>query len=284
MQPMTREGALVLVATPIGNLGDLAPRAVEALKSADVIAAEDTRRTRALLSHAGIPGGHRLVAVHEHNERTRAAELVERIRSGERVAFVTDAGMPGISDPGERLVRVCAEAGMKVEVVPGPSAALAALVVSGLPTSRFVMEGFLPRSGRDRTTRLAEVAAEPRTVVLFEAPNRVAATMADLAAVCGGDRRVVIARELTKLYEEVWRGTLAEAVARVEAHEPRGEHVLVLAGAPPTDAPDDDAIRAAVRGLLGDGVSARDAAAEVATALGVPKRRVYDIAITLRRP
>jgi len=281
---MTREGALVLVATPIGNLGDLAPRAVEALKSADVIAAEDTRRTRALLSHAGIPGGHRLVAVHEHNERTRAAELVERIRSGERVAFVTDAGMPGISDPGERLVRVCAEAGMKVEVVPGPSAALAALVVSGLPTSRFVMEGFLPRSGRDRTTRLAEVAAEPRTVVLFEAPNRVAATMADLAAVCGGDRRVVIARELTKLYEEVWRGTLAEAVARVEAHEPRGEHVLVLAGAPPTDAPDDDAIRAAVRGLLGDGVSARDAAAEVATALGVPKRRVYDIAITLRRP
>jgi len=281
---MTREGALVLVATPIGNLGDLAPRAVEALKSADVIAAEDTRRTRALLSHAGIPGGHRLVAVHEHNERTRAAELVERIRSGERVAFVTDAGMPGISDPGERLVRVCAEAGLKVEVVPGPSAALAALVVSGLPTSRFVMEGFLPRSGRDRTTRLAEVAAEPRTVVLFEAPNRVAATMADLAAVCGGDRRVVIARELTKLYEEVWRGTLAEAVARVEAHEPRGEHVLVLAGAPPTDAPDDDAIRAAVRGLLGDGVSARDAAAEVATALGVPKRRVYDIAITLRRP
>ena len=281
---MTREGALVLVATPIGNLGDLAPRAVEALKSADVIAAEDTRRTRALLSHAGIPGGHRLVAVHEHNERTRAAELVERIRSGERVAFVTDAGLPGISDPGERLVRVCAEAGMKVEVVPGPSAALAALVVSGLPTSRFVMEGFLPRSGRDRTTRLAEVAAEPRTVVLFEAPNRVAATMADLAAVCGGDRRVVIARELTKLYEEVWRGTLAEAVARVEAHEPRGEHVLVLAGAPPTDAPDDDAIRAAVRGLLGDGVSARDAAAEVATALGVPKRRVYDIAITLRRP
>ncbi|MFA5882885.1 MAG: 16S rRNA (cytidine(1402)-2'-O)-methyltransferase [Acidimicrobiia bacterium] len=284
MRAVTREGALVLVATPIGNLGDLAPRAVEALRSADVIAAEDTRRTRALLTHAGVPGGRRLIAVHEHNERARAAELVERIRAGARVAFVTDAGMPGISDPGERLVRVCSEAGLRVEVVPGPSAALAALVVSGLPTSRFVMEGFLPRSGKERTTRLAELSVETRTAVLFEAPNRVAATLGDLVAVCGGERRVVIARELTKRYEEVWRGTLTEAVAHVVDHEPRGEHVLVLAGASPTGAPDDDAIRAAVQGLLGDGVSARDAAAEVAAALGVPKRRAYDIAIALRRP
>jgi len=280
---MTREGALVLVATPIGNLGDLSPRAVEVLRTADVIAAEDTRRTRALLTHAGIPGGRKLVAVHEHNERARAAELVERIRTGDQVAFVTDAGMPGISDPGERLVRVCVEAGLKVEVVPGPSAVLAALVVSGLPTARFVMEGFLPRSGRDRTTRLADVATDPRTVVLFEAPNRITATLGDLAGVCGLDRRIVIARELTKRFEEVWRGTLAEAIEHVGAHEPRGEHVLVLGGAPPTGAPDDDAIRAAVRGLLGDGVSARDAAAEVASALGVPKRRAYDIAIALPR-
>ena len=280
---MTREGALVLVATPIGNLGDLSPRAVEALRAADVIAAEDTRRTRALLTHAGIPGGRKLVAVHEHNERARAAELVERIRTGDQVAFVTDAGMPGISDPGERLVRVCVEAGLKVEVVPGPSAVLAALVVSGLPTARFVMEGFLPRSGRDRTTRLADVATDPRTVVLFEAPNRITATLGDLAGVCGLDRRIVIARELTKRFEEVWRGTLAEAIEHVGAHEPRGEHVLVLGGAPPTGAPDDDAIRAAVQGLLGDGVSARDAAAEVASALGVPKRRAYDIAIALPR-
>ena len=280
---MTREGALVLVATPIGNLGDLSPRAVEVLRTADVIAAEDTRRTRALLTHAGIPGGRKLVAVHEHNDRARAAELVERIRTGDQVAFVTDAGMPGISDPGERLVRVCVEAGLKVEVVPGPSAVLAALVVSGLPTARFVMEGFLPRSGRDRTTRLADVATDPRTVVLFEAPNRITATLGDLAGVCGDTRPVVIARELTKRYEEVWRGTLAEAIEHVGAHEPRGEHVLVLGGAPPTGAPDDDAIRAAVRGLLGDGVSARDAAAEVASALGVPKRRAYDIAIALPR-
>jgi len=281
---MSREGALVLVATPIGNLGDLSPRAVEALRTADVIAAEDTRRTRGLMTHAGVAGGARLVSVHEHNERTRAAELVERIRTGDRVVFVTDAGTPGISDPGERLVRVCVEAGLAVEVVPGPSAVLAALVVSGLPTARFVMEGFLPRSGRERAERLALVGAEPRTTVLFEAPNRVGTTIADLAAACGGDRRVVIARELTKRFEEVWRGTLAEAVARVAEAEPRGEHVLVLAGAPPAAPPDDDTVRAAVAALVADGASTRDAAAEVAATLGVPKRRAYDIATGLRHP
>lgn len=284
MRSVSREGVLVLVATPIGNLGDLSPRAVEALRAADVIAAEDTRRTRALLTHAGLSAGARLVAVHEHNERARAAELVERIRAGDRVVVVTDAGMPGISDPGERLVRVCVEAGLAVEVVPGPSAVLAALVVSGLPTARFVMEGFLPRSGRDRAERLASVASETRTTVLFEAPHRIAATLADLADVCGPSRRVVIARELTKKFEEVWRGTLQAAVARVDAVPPRGEHVLVLDGAPPAAAPDDAAVRAAVAERLAAGASTRDAAAEVADALGVPKRRAYAIATALRHP
>jgi 16S rRNA (cytidine1402-2'-O)-methyltransferase len=279
-----REGALILVGTPIGNLGDLSPRAVEALRAADVIAAEDTRRTRALLTHAGIPGGARLVSVHEHNERARAAELVEQVRRGDRVAFVTDAGMPGISDPGERLVRVCVAAGLAVEVVPGPSAVLAALVVSGLPTARFVMEGFLPRTGRERAERIALVAAEPRTTVLFEAPHRVVATLTDLAAACGDDRRVVIARELTKRFEEVWRGTLGDARARVTEEAPRGEHVLVLAGAEPVGAPSDEAVRDAVARLLAEGLSARDAAAAVAATLGVPKRRAYDIATTLRHP
>lgn len=274
----------MLVATPIGNLGDLAPRAVEVLRTADVIAAEDTRRTRALLTHAGVPGGRRLIALHEHNERARAADLVERIRRGDRVAFVCDAGMPGISDPGERLVRVCAEAGLRVEVVPGPSAALAALVVSGLPTARFVMEGFLPRSGKERTERLGQVAAERRTTVLFEAPNRVGATLADLAGACGGDRRVVIARELTKRFEDVWRGTLAEAVEHVAAHEPRGEHVVVLGPAPPADAPDDQTVGDAVRARLATGASVRDAATEVASELGIPRRRAYDIANAVRRP
>lgn len=276
-------GALVLVATPIGNLGDLAPRAVEALRSADLVAAEDTRRTRALMTHAGVTGGRRLIAVHAHNERSRAAELVERIRGGARVAFVTDAGMPGISDPGERLVRVCVEAGLRVEVVPGPSAALTALVISGLPTARFVVEGFLPRSGRDRADRLAELAGEPRTAVIFEAPNRVAATLRDLAATCGGTRRVAIARELTKLYEEVWRGTLDDAVAHVAGHVPRGEHVLVLAGAAPAGPVDDETVEVAVARALADGLSARDAAAAVAVDLGVAKRRAYDIAVRLRR-
>src|SRR5262245_61984250 len=279
---MSREGALVLVARPIAKLGDLAPRAVETLREVDVIAAEDTRRTRTLLSHAGVPAGRRLVSVHAHNERARAAELVERIRSGDRVAFVCDAGMPGISDPGERLVRVCLDAGLRVELVPGPSATLSALVLSGLPTARFVVEGFLPRSGRDRAERLAEVAREPRTIVIFEAPHRVAATVVDLAAACGDERQIAIARELTKLYEEVWRGTLGDAVVHVGAHEPRGEHVLVVEGAPPAAAVDDGALEAAVARELASGASARDAAAAVALDLDVPKRRAYDIAVRLR--
>lgn len=282
MRGVSREGALVLVATPIGNLGDLAPRAVEALRAADVIAAEDTRRTRALLTHAGVPGGRRLVAVHGHNERARAAELVERIRRGATVAFVCDAGMPGISDPGERLVRVCAEAGLRVEVVPGPSAALAALVVSGLPTARFVMEGFLPRAGGDRAERLAALAAETRTAVVFEAPHRVAATLRDLLAACGPDRRVVIARELTKVHEEVWRGTLARAVAHVEAREPRGEHVLVLGGAPAPGDVDDAAIEVMIDEVAPLGLGAKETAREVARRLGVPSRRAYDAVLARR--
>jgi 16S rRNA (cytidine1402-2'-O)-methyltransferase len=207
---------------------------------------------------------------------------VQRIQSGDRVAFVCDAGMPGISDPGERLVRVCLDAGLRVELVPGPSATLAALVLSGLPTARFVVEGFLPRSGRDREQRLADIAQEPRTIVIFEAPHRVAGTIADLAAACGADRRVAIARELTKLYEEVWRGTLRDAVVHVGAQEPRGEHVLVVDGAPPAAAVDDDVLESAVARELAAGASARDAAAAVAVDLGVPKRRAYDVAVRLR--
>ena len=199
-------GRLVLVGTPIGNLGDLSPRAVEALTSADTIACEDTRRTRALLAHLGVPGGRRLLAVHDHNEAAAVRDVVDRLDEGERLVVVTDAGMPGISDPGERLVAAAAAAGHRVEVVPGPSALLAALVVSGLSTSRFVFEGFLPRKGSTRAQRLAELAGEARTVILFEAPHRVRQTVTDLAAAAGGLRRVVLVRELTKLHEEVWRG------------------------------------------------------------------------------
>ena len=272
---------LVLVGTPIGNLADLPPRAVDALAAADAICCEDTRRTGRLLEHAGVARP-ALIVVNDHTEVRAIAGVLDRLDRGERVAVVSDAGMPGISDPGERLVRAAVDAGHPVEVVPGPSAAVAALVVSGLPSGRFAFEGFLPRKGSGRTSRLAELATEARTVVLYEAPHRVARTLADLAAACGADRRVSIARELTKLHEEHWRGTLAEAVAWATGSEPRGELVLVLDGAPPPPAVDAHRIEAALTEELNDGASARDAAATVAHDLGVPKRRAYELAVQLR--
>jgi 16S rRNA (cytidine1402-2'-O)-methyltransferase len=275
-------GRLVLVGTPIGNLDDLSPRAVDALRAADVIAAEDTRRTRALLSHAGISAGSRLRAVHADNERAVATRIVDEIRDGARVAVVTDAGMPGISDPGAVLVRACLDAGLTVEAVPGPSAALTALVVSGLPTDRFVFEGFLPRKGRARTERLAALAGESRTTVVFESPSRVRATLADLAQACGADRPVAVARELTKMFEDVWRGPLGDAVTHAERTEPRGEYVLVVGPAAERAPADDAAVEDAIRAALADGRSARDAATEVAAELGVPRRRAYAAATRLR--
>ena len=275
-------GRLVLVATPIGNLGDLSPRAVEALATADVVAAEDTRRTRALLTHAGVPAAGRLRAVHEHNEQESASWVVDAVQEGTDVAYVTDAGMPGISDPGARLVRACLDAGLAVDVVPGPSAVLAALVVSGFPTDRFVVEGFLPRRGVDRRERIATRVPETRTVVLYESPKRVQATLTQLLAACGPRREVAVARELTKLHQEVWRGPLDEAVGHVELTEPRGEHVLVLAPAPPTPEASDSEVGAHVLAALAEGLSTRDAAARVARDLKVPRRRTYDAAMRLK--
>lgn len=272
-------GRLVLVGTPIGNLGDLAPRAIEALAAADVVCCEDTRRTGRLLQHAGVRAS-ALVVVNDHTEERLADQVVARLARGEVVAVVTDAGMPGISDPGERLVAAAVAAGHVVEVVPGPSAALAGLVASGLPTGRFAFEGFLPRKGSARTERLAAVAAERRTTVLYEAPHRLARTLDDLAGACGGDRRVALARELTKLHEEVWRSTLADAVAHVAAVEPRGEYVVVLDGAAAPEPATDAQILAALAASRAAGASTRDAVAEVAAALGVPKRHVYDLATT----
>jgi 16S rRNA (cytidine1402-2'-O)-methyltransferase len=273
--------ALVLVGTPIGNLSDLSPRAVEALGAADAICCEDTRRTGRLLQHAGIPR-RPLIVVNDHTEAAAVDAVLGRLARGERVAVVTDAGMPGIADPGERLVRAAVRAGHPVEVVPGPSAAIAAVVTSGLPTGRFAFEGFLPRKGSGRTDRLAEVARERRTVVLYEAPHRVARTLADLAAACGDERRVAVARELTKLHEEVWRGTLGGARAWADAEAPRGELVLVLDGAPPEAEASDADVDAAVRARLDAGDTARDAAATVAAALGVSKRRAYEAAVRFR--
>jgi 16S rRNA (cytidine1402-2'-O)-methyltransferase len=274
-------GSLVLVGTPIGNLRDLSPRAADALSGADAVCCEDTRRTGKLLALAGIER-RPFVVVNEHTEGREIPRVLARLDRGERVALVSDAGMPGISDPGERLVAAAVAAGHPVEVVPGPSASLAALVVSGLPAGRFVFEGFLPRKGAGRSERLAALAAEPRTAVLYEAPHRLARTLADLAAACGGGRRVVVAREITKLHEEVWRGTLDGAAAWAAERQPPGEMVIVLAGAPAAAPPGDDDVLAAVRAELDAGATARDAARAVAARLDVPRRRAYDLAVKAR--
>ena len=280
----SRTGRIVLVGTPIGNLGDLSPRAVRALASADVIACEDTRVTRKLLSHAGITG-RRMVAVHAHNEAAAATGLVVEAAGGAVVAVVTDAGMPGVSDPGARLVAEAAAAGVTVEVVPGPSAALAALVVSGLPTDRFAFEGFLPRRGGERAARLAALAAEPRTVVLFESPHRVRATLGNLVTACGGERPVAVARELTKLHEEVWRGTLGDAVTWIEAVEPRGEYAVVVGPAVVASpaALGDDLVAVALAARLAAGDDRKAAVAAVTASLGLPRRRVYDVAVAMKK-
>jgi 16S rRNA (cytidine1402-2'-O)-methyltransferase len=276
-------GRLVLVATPIGNLGDLSPRAIAALAEADAVVCEDTRRTGRLLQHAGVRAP-RLIVANEHTEHDAAKEIVRLLDDGANVAVVTDAGTPGISDPGERLVRAALDAGHEIGVVPGPVAAVAALVASGLPTARFVMEGFLPRTGRERGERIDVVARELRTVVLYEAPHRLVRTLTDLVTACGADRAASLARELTKLHEEIWRGTLAEAVTVFTEREPIGEFVIVLAGAPETALADDDVLCAALEAALATGATRKDAVAEVAAAHGVARNRVYDLAVNRPTP
>ena len=274
-------GRIVLVATPIGNLGDLSPRATGTLAAADVICCEDTRHTRQLLASAGISGVP-LLAVHAHNEAAMAERVVTRAQAGEVVAVVSDAGMPGVSDPGQRVVTAAAAAGVTVEIVPGPSAALAGLVLSGLATERFCFEGFLPRQGGPRRDRLAQIALEPRTVVLYESPHHLLRTLEDLAGVLEGQRPVALARELTKLHEEVWRGSLADAVTRVRDGEQRGEWVVVIAGAGDPEVGDDE-IRAALGVHLAAGAETKVAVATVTAELKVPRRRVYAQALALRR-
>ncbi len=267
---------LWLVATPIGNLGDLPPRAIQVLRDAALVCCEDTRRTGRLLQHAGMRA-ERLAVTNEHTERRRIADVLAVLGDGRDVAVVSDAGTPGISDPGELLVRAAIDAGHNVSAVPGPVAAITALVISGLPAGRHVFEGFLPRTGRDRTARIAEIAGETRTVVLYEAPHRIVRTLDELRDACGPDRPVAVCRELTKLYEDVIRGTLGS----IDIGEPRGEYVVVLGGAPVDDTPvDDDAVRAALRSELAAGATRKDAIAAVAFRLGVPKKRVYAIAIS----
>ena len=229
---MSQAGVLYVVATPIGNMGDISARAREILAGVSVVAAEDTRHSSLLLRGLGLDRP--LVSLHEHNERARAAELVERLRGGESVALISDAGTPLISDPGHHLLRAALAAGIVVSPVPGPCAAIAALSVAGLPSDRFCFEGFLPARAVARRRRLAELAAEPRTLVIYEAPHRIAASLADLAAACGGMRQACVARELTKRFESCYRGNLGELAERA-GRDPdlcRGESVIVVEGAP----------------------------------------------------
>jgi len=231
---------LWLVATPIGNLSDLAPRSIEVLDRVALVCCEDTRRTGKLLQHAGIRA-ERLAVCNEHTEYDMTSEVVDLLSSGSDVAVVSDAGMPGISDPGERLVVAAVRAGHDVSAVPGPSAATMAVTISALPSDRFVYEGFLPRKGRDRAERLAEIAHEHRTVVLYEAPHRIEKTIADLVVACGPDRPASVSRELTKMHEETVRGTLGS----IDLGEPRGEYAVVVGGRTDTAEPaDDDAVSA----------------------------------------
>jgi 16S rRNA (cytidine1402-2'-O)-methyltransferase len=260
-------GRLVVCPTPIGNLEDVTLRVLSALRDADVVACEDTRRTRVLLERYGVQAS--LVSYHEHNERERAAELVERMLGGAVVALVSDAGMPLVSDPGYVLVQGCVAAGLEVEVLPGPSAALAALVASALPADAWRFVGFLPR----KRGQLVRVLESPETVVAFESPRRVAASLELLAGI-DPDRPVAVCRELTKVHEEVVRGTAAELAARYGSEPPRGEVVLVIGGAPPRSGLDPAAVDA-VRRLVSAGARARTAAGVVAELTGAPANALY---------
>ena len=264
-------GHLYVVGTPIGNLGDLSDRARETLAAVDLVAAEDTRRTGKLLAHAGIRA--RMLSLFEGNERQRIDELLERLSEGATVALVSDAGMPAVSDPGFRLLRAAVDAGIGISVVPGPSAVTAALVVSGLPTDRWVFEGFLPRRPSERRSRLRALAHDPRTVVLFESPLRVVTLLRDVLVELG-DRRAAVARELTKIHEEVLRGRVSEVLAMLLDSEPRGEIVVVLEGAETPEAALSEMVDEAGR-LVRDGMRKREAAAAVARASGGSANEIY---------
>lgn len=288
MTPELGEATLYVVGTPIGNLGDLSLRAAATLAAVDAVICEDTRRTGGLLAHIRHSLGAdeetrrpELLVANEHTEYSRIPEVLDRLERGETLALVTDAGMPTVSDPGSSLIAAAVEAGHRVAVVPGPTAVSSALALSGLSTDRFVFEGFLPRKGAERRDRLVALSTEPRTVVVYEAPHRLLRTLRDLSAACGSDRRVSVARELTKLYEEVDRTTLAAAAHRFADETPRGEFVLVIEGAPSQSGPVTDAeLTELIDRHLAAGDTTRDTVAAVVAATGQPKRRIYDLAVS----
>lgn len=273
-------GRLTLAATPIGNAGDASARLRDALSGADVVAAEDTRRLRDLARRLDVSVTAELIAVHDHNERDRADDLVARVQSGQWVVVVSDAGMPTVSDPGFRVVEAAARAHVPVEVLPGPSAVLTALALSGLPTDRFCFEGFLPRKDGERARALTALATEPRTMVFFEAPHRLAATLAAMADAWGSDRPAAVSRELTKTYEETRRGTVGELASWADAGV-KGEIVITVAGraaqAPTVESLVDEALS-----RVEAGERAKDVVADLATTAGVPRRELYNAVLAAR--
>jgi len=278
-------GTLFVVGTPIGNLEDLSLRAARVLREADVIAAEDTRSAKVLLAHADIHGAvnphRRVVSLFEGNEAVRSEALVAALAAGQKVAVISEAGMPGVSDPGARAVAAAVTSGAKIEVIPGPSASLAALVGSGLPSDRFLFLGFPPRETGARQELCGSLRDERATMIFYEAPDRVGATLADLAGALGADRRASLGRELTKLHEEHVRGTLGELAAKYADVPPRGECTLVVEGGTVAAAVID--IEAELRKLLAEGLGPRDAAARLVVVTGKPRRQLYQLALSLQR-
>ena len=275
-----KPGTLYIVGTPIGNLDDITLRAIQILQGVDLIAAEDTRHTGKLLQHFQITTPQ--MSYHEHNKRSRQDELLERLKKGATIALVSDAGMPGISDPGYELVKAAIDAEISVIPIPGVTAALTALTASGLSTDRFVFEGFLPAKGKERRDRLDFLKIETRTLIFYEAPHRLLETLSDLANVLGENRQIVLARELTKLHEEFWRGTIQEAIALYAANrEPKGEFTLVVAGTPTEEnlILSEAQLKNELKQLIEQGMTRSQASRQLAQLTNVPRRQIYDLEI-----
>lgn len=276
-----KQGCLYVVGTPIGNLEDMTFRGVRVLQRVDLIAAEDTRHTGKLLQHFQVTTPQ--ISYHDHNRFYRQEALIDRLKQGENIALVTDAGMPGISDPGYDLVKACVEEGISVIPIPGVTAGVTALAVSGLPTDRFVFEGFLPTKGKERRDRLNFLNNETRTLIFYEAPHRLQQTLQDLAEVLGLSRLIVLARELTKLHEEVWRGTLEDAIVFYQQHSPKGEFTLVVEGAKLEEKEilSEAELKAELQQLLEQGMTRSQASRQLAQLTSLPRRQIYQLALEI---
>jgi 16S rRNA (cytidine1402-2'-O)-methyltransferase len=273
-------GILYIVATPIGNLEDMTFRAIRILQEVDLIAAEDTRHTGKLLHHFQIKTPQ--ISYHEHNRHQRLSELIDKLLLGKTIALVTDAGMPGISDPGYELVKACADANITIIPIPGACACIVALSASGLPTDKFIFEGFLAAKGKERRRSLEVLKNESRTIILYESPHRLRQTLADLGNSLGIDREIVLARELTKLYEEFWRGKIGDAIAHYTNREPQGEFTIVIAGiSTVTPILSEEVIKAQLQELINQGITKSQASRELAEKMALPRRQIYQIALTI---